>query len=108
MACYPDVLSALYSNAEAVCAITRQGQEERHFRARQQTSGAESMTSGEFKFNQKNHEPHSLTTRVGRNIRAANFLQGPPGTGGGALGAGRRRFWPPATKSRSVFPCPPH
>src|SRR5664279_4272953 len=33
MARHPDILSALYSNAEAVCAITRQGQEERHFRA---------------------------------------------------------------------------
>src|ERR1035438_2985690 len=61
MARYPYVLSVLYSNAEPILGITRQGHDERHFRALRPMNRAESMTSEDTTFNQPNYEPHSLT-----------------------------------------------
>src|SRR5664279_6280049 len=57
MAPYPDVFSDIYSNAEAVHAITRHGHDLRHFRVAAVDKCTESMTCKEAKVKTANEVP---------------------------------------------------
>src|SRR5271165_2398652 len=64
MAPYPDVFSASYSNAEAVCAIPQHGHNLRDDGAANRISNAESITSEGARREKIGPAPHLRTKRV--------------------------------------------